>query len=119
MIRVQRAYDPPDPDDGQRFLVERLWPWGVKKEALALNGWLREVAPRDGLRRWFGHDPARWEEFRRRYFQELDARPEAGRPLLEAARRGNVTLLFSARDTAHNNAVALRDYLERQCSAGS
>lgn len=119
MIRVKRVYDPPDPDDGQRFLVERLWPRGVKKEALALDGWLREVAPSDGLRRWFGHDPAKWEEFRRRYFQELDARPEAVRPLLEAARRGNVTLLFSARDTAHNNAVVLRDYLERKRSAGS
>lgn len=112
MIKVKRVYDPVEPDDGKRFLVERLWPRGVKKEALPMDGWLREVAPSDRLRRWFGHDPRKWEEFRRRYFAELEAHPEAWRPLLEAARAGNVTLLFSARDVAHNNAVALRDFLE-------
>lgn len=111
MIRVKRVYDPPESDDGMRFLVERLWPRGLSKVALCIDGWLRDVAPSHELRRWFGHDPKRWEEFRRRYFAELDARPEAWRPLLEAAARGNVTLLFSARDTEHNNAVALRDYL--------
>lgn len=114
MIKVKRVYDPVEPDDGRRFLVERLWPRGIKKEALRMDGWLREVAPSDRLRRWFGHDPRKWEEFRRRYFEELEAHPEAWRPLLEAARVGNITLLFSARDTSHNNAVALREFLEEK-----
>jgi Uncharacterized conserved protein len=112
MIKVKRVYDPAEPDDGRRFLVDRLWPRGVKKEALRMDGWLREVAPSDRLRRWFGHDPKKWEEFRRRYFAELEAHPEAWQPLREAARAGNVTLLFSARDTSYNNAVALREFLE-------
>ncbi len=114
MIRIQRVYEPPQPDDGRRFLVERLWPRGVKKEVLPMDAWLKDVAPSDDLRRWFGHDPERWEEFRRRYFAELDSKPEAWRPLVEAARRGNVTLLYSARDTEHNNAIALKSYLEER-----
>jgi len=114
VIKVKRVYDPVEPDDGRRFLVERLWPRGVKKDALRLDGWLKEVAPSDRLRRWFGHDPRKWEAFRQRYFAELEARPEAWRPLLEAARMGTVTLLFSARDIAHNNAVALREFLEER-----
>ncbi|MFN3929639.1 MAG: DUF488 domain-containing protein [Thermoflexus sp.] len=114
MIKVKRVYDPVEPDDGKRFLVERLWPRGIKKEALAMDGWLKEVAPSDRLRRWFGHDPKKWAEFRRRYFAELEARPEAWRPLLDAARVGNVTLLFSARAATHNNAVALREFLEEK-----
>jgi len=112
MIAVERVYDKPQARGGARFLVERLWPRGVKKQALPLQAWLREAAPSNDLRRWFGHDPARWEEFRRRYFAELDARPEAWQPVREAARRGNVTLLYSARDTQHNSAIALREYLE-------
>lgn len=112
MINLRRVYEPPRPGEGARYLVERLWPRGLSKEALQLDGWLREVAPSDALRRWFAHDPARWDEFRRRYFEELDRRPEAWQPLLEAARRGPVTLLFSARDPEHNNAVALKQYLE-------
>jgi len=112
MIRVKRVYDAPEPEDGARFLVDRLWPRGVKREALQLEGWLKELAPSDELRRWFGHDPARWEAFQRRYFAELDARPEVWEPLLEAARRGNLTLLYAARDAEHNNAVALKAYLE-------
>ncbi len=114
VIKVKRVYDPVEPDDGKRFLVERLWPRGIKKEALAMDGWLKEVAPSDRLRRWFGHDPKKWEEFRRRYFAELEAHPEAWRPLLDAARAGNVTLLFSARDLIHNNAVALQAFLEEK-----
>ncbi len=112
MIRVKRVYEPPDPLDGKRFLVERLWPRGVRKRVLALDGWLKEVAPSDGLRRWFGHDPAQWEEFRRRYTAELDARPESWAPILRAARQGPVTLLFSTRDLERNSAVALQAYLE-------
>lgn len=113
MIRVKRVYEPPGRQDGIRFLVERLWPRGMKKESLKMDGWLKEVAPSDVLRRWFGHDPARWKEFCRRYGAELDGRPQACRPILEAARRGAVTLLYSARDTEHNNAVALKAYLEK------
>ncbi len=112
MIRVRRVYEPPTPDDGARFLVDRLWPRGVTKEALRLDGWLKDAAPSDALRRWFGHDPARWDEFQRRYRDELNGRPEAWRPVVEAARRGDVTLLFGARDTDHNNAVALKVYLD-------
>jgi uncharacterized protein YeaO (DUF488 family) len=111
MIRVKRVYEPLASEDGQRLLVDRLWPRGVKREALALAGWLREVAPSDDLRRQFCHDPTKWEEFQLRYGAELDAKPEAWQPILEAAQRGNVTLLYSARDTQHNNAVALLAYL--------
>ncbi|MCC7352869.1 MAG: DUF488 domain-containing protein [Anaerolineae bacterium] len=111
MIQTKRVYEPPEPADGARFLVERLWPRGIKKEALRLDGWLKDVAPSDALRRWFGHDPARWEEFRRRYLAELNAHPAAWRPLVEAAHRGDVTLLYSARDTEHNSALLLKEYL--------
>jgi uncharacterized protein YeaO (DUF488 family) len=112
MIRLKRVYDLPEPGDGVRLLVERLWPRGMKKEALRLDGWPKDVAPSDALRRWFAHDPARWEEFQRRYRAELDAHPEAWQPILEAARQGDVTLLYSARDTQRNSAVALKAYLE-------
>jgi uncharacterized protein YeaO (DUF488 family) len=114
MIRLKRVYDPPDPGDGARLLVERLWPRGMKKEDLRLDGWLKEVAPSHALRRWFAHDPARWEEFERRYRAELDAHPETWQPILEAAQQGDVTLLYSARDTQHNSAVVLKAYLEDQ-----
>ncbi len=111
MIEVQRVYESGS-EGGRRYLVERLWPRGMKKETLRLDAWLKDVAPSDRLRRWFGHDPARWNEFRRRYFAELDASPSAWRPLAEAARHGRVILLYSARDTEHNNALALKAYLE-------
>jgi uncharacterized protein YeaO (DUF488 family) len=114
MIQVKRAYAPYSPSDGSRFLVDRLWPRGMSKEALQLDGWLKDVAPSEALRRWFGHEPAKWEEFRRRYFVELAGKPEAWQPILQAASRDNVTLLYSARDTEHNNAVALKTYLEEQ-----
>lgn len=110
-IALKRVYDPPAASDGRRFLAERLWPRGVKKAALKLDGWLRDVAPSTALRQWFGHDPARWEEFLRRYRTELDAHPENWQPLLKAAEAGRVTLLSSSRDTEHNNVVALRAYL--------
>lgn len=119
MIQVKRVYEAADPRDGARFLVERLWPRGVKKEALPLDGWLKEVAPSTALRQWFGHDPARWAEFQRRYAAELDTAPDGWAPLVAAARRGAITLLYSARDTEHNSAVALRDYLERELSTRS
>ena len=119
MIRLKRAYESATPDDGARFLVERLWPRGIKKEALPLRAWVKEVAPSDSLRRWFGHDPKKWEEFRRRYFAELDRNAAAVEPLLGAARQGDVTLVYSAHDTERNNAVALRDYLEAKMKKGT
>ena len=108
-ILLARAYDD-DLPPGRRFLVDRVWPRGVRAEHLGAT-WLKEVAPSAELRRWFGHDPARWEEFRRRYTAELDARPEAWAPLRDAAGEGDVVLLFGARDAEHNNAVVLRDHL--------
>ncbi len=114
MIHLKRVYDPAASADGKRFLVERLWPRGVKKEVLRLDAWLKDVAPSDGLRRWFSHDPAKWDEFQRRYVQELDGNKSAWQPLLEAARHGAVTLIYSSHDTEHNNAVALRQYLEHK-----
>ncbi len=112
MIRVKRVYEPPAAEDGQRFLVDRLWPRGAKREALKLTAWLREVAPSDELRHWYGHDPAKWEEFQRRYGAELDAHPERWQPLLDAARQGDITVLYGTRETRLNNAVALQAYLQ-------
>ncbi|HEX3246064.1 MAG TPA: DUF488 domain-containing protein [Chloroflexota bacterium] len=113
-LRVKRAYDPVEPSDGRRVLVDRLWPRGLKKEALELDRWLKDVAPSDELRRWFGHDPTRWQEFQRRYFAELDQKPQAVQPLLDMSADGPVTLLYGARDRAHNQAVALKRYLEQR-----
>jgi uncharacterized protein YeaO (DUF488 family) len=118
MIQIKRVYDPSAPEDGARFLVDRLWPRGVRREALSLDGWLKDVAPSDALRRWFGHDPTRWDEFRHRYAAELDGKPAAWQPILDAARRGDVTLLYGTRDTEHNNAVALKAYLEARLGVG-
>jgi uncharacterized protein YeaO (DUF488 family) len=118
MIQTKRVYEPAARTDGQRLLVERLWPRGVKKAALFLTGWRQEVAPSHALRKWFNHDPAKWTEFQRRYRAELDGKPETWRPLLEAAGRGNLTLLFSARDGKRNNAVVLKAYLEERLKKG-
>jgi uncharacterized protein YeaO (DUF488 family) len=111
MITLKRAYESVSPTDGRRFLVERLWPRGVSKAKLRVDEWLKEVGPSTELRRWFSHDPGKWSEFRRRYFRELDSRPEAWQPIASAARRGRVTLVYSSHDTEHNNAVALQQYL--------
>ena len=113
MLKVKRTYDEPADSDGRRVLVERLWPRGVKKDALTAE-WKKDVAPSTGLRQWFSHRVERWPEFRRRYRRELDANPEAWRPLLAASRRGTVTLLYSARDSDHNGAIVLREYLDEQ-----
>jgi uncharacterized protein YeaO (DUF488 family) len=110
-IEIKRVYEPPSSGDGRRFLVERLWPRGMRKQALAADTWLKEVAPSPALRQWYSHDVERWEEFRERYRRELDANPEAWAPILEAAADHPVTLLYSARDTLHNSALVLRDYL--------
>ena len=110
-IYLKRAYEPAAPVDGERYLVDRLWPRGVKKDALMLAAWLKEVAPSDELRRWFGHDPARWAEFRRRYRGELRSKRPILEPLRDALKRGKVTLVYSAHDEEHNQAVVLRDFL--------
>jgi uncharacterized protein YeaO (DUF488 family) len=111
MLKLKRAYEPEARSDGTRLLVERLWPRGVSKAALRIDAWLKDAGPSTELRRWFNHDPGKWPAFRARYFRELDARPAAWRPIVSAARRGTVTLVYSSRDTEHNNAVALKDYL--------
>jgi uncharacterized protein YeaO (DUF488 family) len=116
-IEVQRVYES-GTGQGKRYLVERLWPRGMRKDDVRLDGWVRDVAPSAELRRWFAHDPEKWKEFRRRYFAELDSRPEAWRPLAADASRGRVVLLFSARDTEHNNAIALKQYLKRHRPTG-
>ena len=112
MILLKRAYDAATRGDGVRILVERLWPRGVKKSELPLDGWLKDVAPSTGLRKWFSHDPRKWSTFRRRYFTELEEHELLLAPLLQAARKGRLTLVFSSKDVEHNNAVALRDYLQ-------
>ena len=112
MVKLKRAYDPMSKNDGRRFLVERLWPRGLSKAKLHVEAWLKEAGPSTALRKWFSHDPAKWRQFRLRYFRELDARPEAWRPIVSAARRGSVTLVYSSHDTEHNNAVALQQYLQ-------
>ena len=112
MIALKRAYDPVSRADGTRFLVERLWPRGVTKAKLHLEAWLKEVGPSTELRQWFRHDPAKWDEFRKRYRRELDSHPDAWQPIVSAARHGPVTLVYSSHDTEHNNAVALHEYLE-------
>ena len=112
-VRVRRVYEPPLPEDGQRVLVDRIWPRGLTRADAAIDLWTRDVAPSTGLRQWFGHDPARWEEFARRYREELDAQPELLQPLLAAAARGPVTLVYGARDERHNQAVVLQQVLER------
>jgi uncharacterized protein YeaO (DUF488 family) len=110
-LQLKRAYEPAAPEDGERYLVDRLWPRGVKKDALVLTGWLKEVAPSDALRKWFGHDPARWTEFRRRYLEEMKSHAATLKPLRDAVKRGRVTLVYSAHDEEHNQAVVLREFL--------
>lgn len=112
MIQLKRAYDKPEPTDGRRFLVDRLWPRGVKRETLALDSWLREVAPSNELRRWFDHDPQKWLAFQQGYRNEIDVKSESWKRLLTAASEGDITLIYGAHDKEYNNAVALKVYLE-------
>jgi uncharacterized protein YeaO (DUF488 family) len=114
MIKLKRAYEPATEDDGARFLVERLWPRGVRKTRLKLDGWLKDAAPSADLRKWFSHEPNKWPGFRRRYFAELRAHRAAWWPLLTAARRGRVTFVYAARDLKRNGAVALKAFLDRR-----
>lgn len=115
-IPIKRVYDQPEPGDGTRILVDRLWPRGLSKERAKVDEWLKEVAPSNDLRKWFGHDPEKFAEFRRRYEAELASEPgqEALTRLRDLARQGPVTLVFAAHDSEHNDAVVLRDMLARE-----
>ena len=113
-IALKRAYDRVESDDGRRVLVDRVWPRGIAKDELTIDAWLKDLAPSTALRKWFAHDAARWQEFKQRYFAELAAQPEAVDALVAQARAGRLTLVFAARDRERNNAVALKDYLERR-----
>jgi uncharacterized protein YeaO (DUF488 family) len=117
-IALKRAYDPPDAADGTRVLVDRLWPRGVRKADAAIDHWAKDIAPSDELRKWFGHDPARWDGFRQRYLDELRAHAADIESLRERGRNGPVTLVYSAHDEAHNQAVVLRDLLVDPNGAG-
>ena len=110
-LHIKRAYDEPEAGDGQRILVDRLWPRGLAKAKAHIDHWAKEIAPSDALRHWFGHDPDRWAEFQRRYGEELDANGDEVAALRERIGGRTATLLFAAHDADHNNAVALRDFL--------
>lgn len=111
-LKVKRAYDAPENVDGFRVLVDRIWPRGLTKTSARIDLWLKDIAPSAALRKWFGHDPTKWPEFRKRYFRELDEKPEAIAELENLLSKRRVTFVFSARDNEHNNAIALKDYVE-------
>jgi len=110
-IQVKRIYDAPNPEDGYRILVDRLWPRGIKKADASVDLWLKEIAPTDALRKWFNHDPEKWDEFQGRYFKELDQNQDLVDQLILRLKKHKVTFVFSARDVTHNNAIALKTYL--------
>jgi uncharacterized protein YeaO (DUF488 family) len=112
-VQVKRVYDAPAESDGRRILVDRLWPRGLTKEKAAIDVWLKEVSPSNELRKWYGHDPEKWDEFRRRFGAELDANPEAVAELRAELKKGRSTLLFGSKETEINNAMALREYLTK------
>ncbi len=116
-IEIKRAYEPPSARDGERILVDRLWPRGLSRKAAAIDHWARDLAPSTALRQWSAHDPAKWLEFKRRYFAELRTAGPAVRELVARARHHTVTLVYAARDERHNNAVALREHLRRRLRA--
>ena len=118
-IPIKRAYEPASPQDGQRVLIDRLWPRGLSKEKAAIDLWLKEIAPSTALRQWFGHDPALWAEFLQRYRAELDANGEVVEQLKAVMRAGRTTLVYGAKDEAHNDAVVLAAYMAEAISAGS
>lgn len=113
-FQLKRAYEKPTKSDGFRVLVDRLWPRGLNKDKAKIDLWLKEIAPSSELRNWFGHDPKRWNDFKRRYNRELADYREELESLVDKARRGRVTLVYGAKDTEHNNAAALREYIERK-----
>ena len=117
MLKIKRVYDPPSPNDGKRILIDRLWPRGLKKEDAKVDDWIKEVAPSTELRTWYGHDPKKWSEFKRRFFSELRRRQDLVEGIVSASRKGTVTLLFGSREERFNNAVALKEFVEARMSA--
>jgi len=117
MVKIKRVYDPPFPDDGKRILIDRLWPRGLKKENAHINEWIKELAPSTELRKWFNHDPEKWGEFRKRFFSELQGKQDAVDVIVNAARKGPVTLLFGSKEERYNNATALKEYIEARMRA--
>ncbi len=117
MFKIKRVYDAPSRDDGTRILIDRLWPRGLSKEGAKIDVWIKEAGPSTELRKWFNHEPEKWTGFKRRFFAELDKKPQVAGEIVGAARRGTVTLLFGSREERFNNAVALREYLEPKMRA--
>jgi uncharacterized protein YeaO (DUF488 family) len=117
MIKIKRIYDPPASGDGKRILIDRLWPRGLKKEDAKIDEWLRELAPSTELRKWFGHDPEKWVEFKRRFFSELRGRRDLADNIAKAARKGTVTLLFASKEERFNNAAAVKEFIETGAGA--
>jgi len=114
MVKIKRVYDPVSPDDGRRILVDRLWPRGLTKEGADIDEWLKDIAPSSELRKWFAHDPSKWEEFVRKYEGELRQKPEPMEYLTEIATKEKITLLFSARDREHNNALVIKRTIDHR-----
>jgi uncharacterized protein YeaO (DUF488 family) len=114
MIKIKRAYDEVSLDDGERILVDRLWPRGIKKDGAKIDEWIKDIAPSNELRKWFAHDPSKWKEFKRRYMEELKDQSNLIEILINRAKRGNITLIFSARDTEHNNAAVLSELISKR-----
>jgi len=112
MIKIKRIYDPPSPGDGQRILVDRLWPRGMKKEEAHIDEWLKEISPSNELRKWYSHDPAKWPEFKRRYRAEISRETDLLKRIKNEGKKGTVTLLFSSRELELNNATALKEIVE-------
>jgi uncharacterized protein YeaO (DUF488 family) len=112
MIKLKRIYDPVSPDDGKRILIDRLWPRGIKKEDARIDEWLRDIAPSAQLRKWFSHEPSKWAEFKKRYREELKDKRELIDRLRSEAENGTLTLLYSAKDREHNNAIVLKEVIE-------
>jgi uncharacterized protein YeaO (DUF488 family) len=114
-IKIKRIYEDPSPADGYRVLVDRLWPRGLRKAEAHIDKWMKELSPSDELRKWFGHDPDKWQEFRHRYIQELSEKMDEVSALFEQTHKQTITLLFAAKDTLHNNAIVLKEYMENHC----
>lgn len=112
MLRIKRIYDLPTSEDGIRILVDSLWPRGLSKEKVKIDLWLKDIAPSHELRKWFSHDPQKWGDFKKKYFRELDQKRELVDLIIQKSKRGNVTLLYGAKDEKFNNAVALREFIE-------
>lgn len=114
VINIKRVYETPETSDGNRILIDRLWPRGLTKEKADIYLWLKEIAPSSDLRKWFGHDPVKWEEFKKKYHAELKANKQVMQKLISEIKKGNVTLVYGARDEEHNDAVVLKQYLEKE-----